>query len=279
VPLDETRLPWRIEAFREYLTFESLQAAASVLSLYEGELFTIRNPRILEMQNLLAQRTNKDAWIPKRSGSEDIVWNLEGDVTRNKGRVFTSMLILYPKELKGGKVALTEFGKALGRGVINKDQYYDFIITRFKYPHPAWSDNWSAWTNSGKQLFPFIYVLETLVELYKRSPDHAYLKTEEVADYLHPDPDHSKVGYFAQAIITARHDGIAPITPRSDDIHRKISDVLGFLCLTRYCYFDGNIVRLNLFDIHVDEKSNYWAKRNGENKLQKIEELISSNQA
>jgi len=270
----DTRLPWRIEAFREYLTYESLQPAASVLSLYEGELFTIRNPRILEMQNLLEERTKKDAWIPKRSGSEDIDWNVEGDVTRNKGRVFTSMLILYPKEWKEGRVALTEFGKALGRGVVSKAQYYDFIFTRFKYPHPAWSDNWSAWTSAEKFLYPFVYLLEALVELHRHSPASAYLNTEEVADYLHPDPDHGKVTAFAQSIIDARENNVGKITPRSDNIHRKISDILGFMCLTQYCYFDGGVVRLNLFDIHGDEKSNYWEKRNGQNKLQAIQELI-----
>jgi hypothetical protein len=271
---DETKLPWRIEAFREYLTFESLQPAASVLSLYEGEVFTTRNPRILEMQDLLAKRTKKDAWIPKRSGSADIEWNLEGDVTRNKGRVFTSMLILHPKEWKDEKVALTEFGRALGRGLVNKERYYDFIVTRFRYPHPAWPDNWTAWTNANKVLYPFVYLLAALIELHRQSPASAYLTTAEVADYLHPDPDHSRVTAFVSSIVSARENSVGPITPRSDDIHRKISDILGFMCLTRYCYFDGSVVRLNLLDMHHKDKSNFWEDRRNQSKLQPMQALI-----
>ena len=259
-----SRLPWRIEAFREYLTYECLQPAASVLSLYEGEIFSIRNPRILEMQNLLEKRTRKNAWIPERSGSEDTEWNVEGDVTRNKGRVFTSMLILYPKEWKDGRVALTEFGRALGRRSVSKACYYNHILTRFRYPHSAWSDNWSAWIEAGKVLYPFIYILNTLTELHKHSPTFAYLKTEEVADYLHPKPDHNKVSEYAKDILNAREVSAKPITPRTDKIHRKISDILGFMCLTDCCYFDGNVTRLNLFDKHVKELSNFWEKRQGQ---------------
>ena len=271
----EKRLPWRIEAFREYLTFETLQPASAVLKLFEGELFDVRNPRIIEMQNLLERRTGKDAWIPKRSGSDDIDWNVEGDVTRNKGRVFTSMLILYPKEWKEGKVALTSFGNALANGQVNKKNYYDFILTHFKYPHPAWKDNWSEWNNSEKELFPFIYILQTLVELNKISPEQAYINTDEVADYLHLSPSHDLVTQYAKNIVSARNRDLSPQTKRSDEIHRKINDILGFLSLTPYCYFSGSNLYLSLFDMHEKEKSNFWEKRKGQNKLQTINSLIS----
>lgn len=269
-------LPWRIEAFREYLTFETLQQAAAVLIQYEGEAFDIRNPRIVEMQNLLVRRTGKAAWVPNRSGSQDIDWNVEGDVTRNKGRVFTSMLILRPKEWRDGTVSVTKFGQALGSGRIDRNQYYDFILTKFKYPHPAWKDNWDAWTGQKRELFPFIYILQALLALHEIDPNQSYLSTEEVADYLHKDPSHAEVPQFAQNIVKARYKKIGPITERSDAIHRKISDVLGFLCLTPYCYFDGHYVRLNLFDVHVKEKSHFWLKRKDQSKFDMIYEIVNS---
>jgi hypothetical protein len=225
------------------------------------------------MQNLLEKRTGKSAWIPKRSGSEDIEWNVEGDVTRNKGRVFTSMLILYPKEWKEGKVVLTGFGNALASGRVNKKQFYDFILTHFKYPHPAWEDNWDKWVAVGKELYPFIYILQTLIELHKHSPSYAFITTEEVADYLHP-PSHARVAEYVEKIITAREKNVPSQTERADDIHRKISDILGFLCLTPYSYFYGNNVYLNLLDKHEIEKSNFLGKRKGQSKLDSIKDLI-----
>ena len=244
-------LPWKIEAFREYLTYETLQQAAAVLSIFEGETFEISNPRIVEMQKILESRTNKSAWVPKRSGSEDINWNLEGDVTRNKGRVLTSMLILYPKDWSNGKVKLTEFGHALGNGRITKRQYYDFILTHFKYPHPAWTENWNAWRESQKELHPFLYILQALTILYQHSPESAYLTTEEIADYLHPNPDPKKLKNYINEILEARKERIESKTKRSDDIHRKINDILGFLCLTDYCYFFGKKVYLNLLVLYI----------------------------
>lgn len=272
----ESRLPWRIEAFREYLSYETLQPAAAVLSMFEGEEFNVKNPRIIKMQRLLEKRTNKDKWIPNRAGSETINWNIEGDVTRNKGRVFTSMLILYPKEWVENRIKLTPFGHALAKGAIAQSEYYDFIISRFQYPHPAWRDNWESWSKSEKSLKPFVYILQVLLELHKQDPGMASLNTDEIADYLHPNPDHKSVNKFAKSIIDARKKGAPSLTKRSDDIHRKISDLIGFLCLTRYCYFDGNDIRLNLVDKHSTELTNYYMKRKGESKLQHLESLIET---
>ena len=267
-------LPWRIEAFREYLTFEVLQAAAAVFAIYEGERFDPRNPRIIEMQLLLVERTQKEAWIPKRAGSEDVDWNVEGDVTRNKGRVFTSMLILHPKEWADGEVRLTEFGHALASGRVTKSKFYDFIISRFKYPHPAWEDNWAEWRSAGRVLYPFIYLLQTLLSLHGQSPDNAYLTVDEVADYLHPIPDHGMVDAYASAIIKSRQEGRPATTKRSDKIHRKIGDLLGFLCLSPYCFYKGTAVHLNLIDTHSVELTHFWGSRNSQDKLNRIIALI-----
>jgi hypothetical protein len=186
------------------------------------------------------------------------------------------MLVLRPKEWRDGTVSVTNFGKALGAGRIDRRQFYDFILSRFKYPHPAWKDNWEAWTNADRELFPFIYVLQVLLDLYEANAISAYITTEEVADYLHPNPSHANTGQYAQQIIDARDKNIGPITERSDAIHRKISDVLGFLCLTDYCFFDGSVVRLNLHDLHEHERTHFWKKRKGQSKLDRIIGLVNS---
>jgi hypothetical protein len=186
------------------------------------------------------------------------------------------MLILYPKEWMEGKIALTAFGNALANGQVNKKRYYDFILTHFKYPHPAWKDNWDRWTKEHNELYPFIYILQTLVKLHEKSPEYAFLTTEEVADYLHPAPSHKHISEYAEDIISARESNTPAQTKKSDDIHRKISDILGFLCLTSYCYFYGNSIYLNLFDKHEIEKSNFLGKRKGQDKLEVIKNVISA---
>lgn len=268
-------LPWRIEAFREYLTYETLQQAAAVLSIYEGEIFDVRNPRIVEMHRLLEARTEKHAWIPKRAGSIHINWNTEGDVTRNKGRVFTSMLILKPKEWCDDRVQMTPFGKALGAGRVGRREFYDFIITRFHYPHPAWQDNWNAWSEAGRTLYPFVYLLQTLMELYRESPSDSFLSVQEVADYLYIDPDHAKVATYVREILVARSENRAPILKRSDQVHRKISDLIGFLCLSPYCYFQANRVHLNLIGTHSKQFTHFWERRDGEDTLESLSRLCS----
>jgi hypothetical protein len=272
----ENRLPWRLEAFREYLPYETLQPAAAVLQQFEGELISTTNPKILQMQDMLKVRTNKGAWIPNRSGSEAINWNVEGDFTRNKGRLLTSMLILFPKEFSEDKIQLTEFGHALASGRVSKGQFYDFIISKFKYPHPAWPDNWDAWKGSGKTLLPFIYILQALVALYKKGSSQAFLTTEEIADYLHPNPDHKSIKNSVTNILIARENKIDPITKRSDEIHRKITDIMGFLCFTDYCFYEGKKIFLNLMDVHEAEHVNFLGKRNGQDKMARIASLIKS---
>jgi hypothetical protein len=270
----EIRLPWRIEAFGEYLTFETLQPAAAVLSLFEGERFSPQNPEIQKLHRILEDRTNKSAWVPKRSGAESLNWNIEGDVTRNKGRVFTSMLIMYPKEWEDNKILLTPFGKALASGKVDKTEYYDFLLKNFSYPHPAWKDNWTSWTKAKRSLYPFIYIIQVLLILYQHSKLSAYLTTEEIADHLHNDPDHSKVKIKSDKIINARVKKLPSTTPRSDEIHRKISDIMRFLCLTQYCYYDGHSIALNTLDYHQLENVTFTVKRKGQDKIKDIEELI-----
>lgn len=277
--ISKSTLPWNFEAFREYITYEVLKNAAAVLYQYENELFAIDNPKIQEMQRLLALRTGKNAWLPSRKGTEDIAWNVEGDVYRNKGRLLTSMFILEPKSGEGSRIKLLPFGKALATGKVSENEFYDFIVSKYQFPHPAYEDNWAKWNEAGITLYPFAYILQTLVEIYNLDPTQAFISTSEVADHLHPKPDHSKIKEYSKNILKARKSktGEFASVPRSDEIHRKINDMLGFLCISGYCHYlpNGNAA-LNLRARHKKEMTYYELRREGENRLESITELLKT---
>lgn len=272
-------LPWHFEAFREYISYQTLLSASAVLRQFEGEEISSSNPRIQQMHRLLALHTNKSSWIPNRSGSADVDWNLEGDVYRNKGRLLSSLLILEPKDASDPpRVRLLPFGRALARGEISERGFYDFIITRFCYPHPAWDDNWKAWTRAGRTLHPFAYLLQALIALDAIGPDAAFLTTDEAARYLYPASDHAQVKTLVKGIYDNRSISTASPRSRSDDVDRKITDIFGFLCLSGYCYYKprGGAIGLNLRDRHTQELTMFERSRLHQDRLQEIMNLVKS---
>lgn len=272
-------LPWHFEAFREYISYQTLLSASAVLRQFEGEEVSSSNPRIQQMQKLLALRTNKSSWIPNRSGSADVDWNLEGDVYRNKGRLLSSMLILEPKDASDPpRVRLLPFGRALARGEISEREFYGFIITKFRYPHPAWDDNWEAWIQAGRTLYPFAYLMQVLIALDAISADAAFLTTDEVARHLYPISDHAQVRALAKSIHEHRSTSTASPRSRSDDIDRKITDIFGFLCLSGYCYYKpgGSAIGLNLRERHTQELTMFERSRQRQDRLQAIKNLVKS---
>lgn len=238
--MSENYLVWKFEAFREYLSYKVVRNASQVLSLYEGEDFNIKNYKILEMQDLLMSRTNKYTWIPNRKGSDFLNINLEGDIYRNKGRLLTSLMVIYPKELSDFKIKLTDFGYQLANGYITEKSYYEFIICNFKYPHPAYDDDWLLWKSKGIVLLPFIMILDVLQNLSKNDKDNGYLETEEIAYFIYANPNHENIPYYCRDIIESRAKGIAVKVEKSDKIHRKINDILGFLVLSKKISKKGN---------------------------------------
>jgi len=241
-------LVWKFEAFREYLSYEVLRNTAQVLSLYEGEDFNIRNNKIMQMQDLLSFRTNKDTWLPNRSGEIYINVNIEGDVYRNKGRLLTSMLLIYPKDLSDNKIRLTEFGKKLATGYISKKYFFDFIIGNYKYPHPAYAEDFDKWKEKGIVLLPFIIILQVLMKLKEK--DINFLTTNEVAYFIYKTPNHKNVDKYMSEIIETRiSDKILDVTS-SDLITRKINDIFGFLVLSGYI----NQVGKGKFEINLERK-------------------------
>ena len=256
-------LLWKFEAFREYVAYEVLQPALSVLNLFEGEVISEANPKIKRLEKLLQERTAKYTWKPNRSGTEDLLWNAEGDFTRNKERLFTSLLLMYPKDMANGTLQLTEFGKALGTGHISREEFYEFIISNFKYPHPAYEDNWKQWKESGEELFPFILILQVLLDLFDEGVEHCFLSVREVEFILVPDPNHNNSKAFAKTILKTRVDGsLATLKLSGDKLTRKITDLLGFLTISGFAYYLPNgDVGLNLISRHTEEKTHYFIER------------------
>ncbi|EKE05489.1 MAG: hypothetical protein ACD_19C00264G0005 [uncultured bacterium] len=268
-------LPWNFEAFRSFINFEVIQQASSVLCSFEGkELFNSRR-LVEEFQNLLTKRTGID-WIPDRNVSEDILFNVEGNVFRNKARVFTSFYLVDPECLKNREpLVLTPFCRALGYGYIGKFEFYKTIIARFSYPHPAYDENWKAWIGANIRLKPFIFILQILLSLHLKGHDNAYISINEFANFAHSNPLHSEIENIVKEILKQRSSGENIKRERSDKIERKIGDLFGFLCISGYTFYKKNDICLNMIDIHPKEKTYFFEKREGFDKYNSINKLIT----
>ena len=272
--LKNKRLSWKIEAFREYLCFEVLQPAASVMKLFEGHHSSGNTTKMKKMQKLLEERTNKSSWIPKRSGSADLNWNVEGDVWRNKGRLFSSMLIMYPREWYQNRIKLTEFGSALASGIVKKSGYYDFLLKNYCYPHPAYKEHYEEWINHKEFLLPFIYLLKALLLLYEENSSASFLTTDEIADYLHLNPSHRNLPQKVNKILESRTNITKKVSKRTDDIHHKINDLMGFLCLSGYCHYQRNNIVLSTISEHSLERVYFDGERKKESMLNRVKCLV-----
>lgn len=247
--MEDNFLVWKFEAFREYLSYEVLRNAAQVLSLYEGEEFSIRNSKVIEMQNLLSFRTNKNTWMPNRSGEVFINVNLEGDVYRNKGRLLTSMLLIFPKDMSENKIRLTNFGNALAMGHVSRESFYKFIICNYKYPHPAYNEDYAKWVQKDIVLFPFIIILQVLIELNEKK--QGFILTTEIAYFIYKVPNHKNIKNYVEQIIESREKEEEINVGPSDQVNRKINDILGFLSLSGYISLDKRgkySLNLNMLD-------------------------------
>lgn len=268
-------LPWNFEAFRRYLTYDVLQQAAAALLAFEGErLFTDR-ALMNEFTEQLTKRTGL-AWLPNRTASEGVLFNVEGSVFRNKARVFTSFYICDPKcILNGTELRMTDFGRALGLGYLSQSQFYREILARYEYPHPAYQDNWDAWSQAKIKLRPFVFILDILAEIYA-ADKLGELSTTELAAYAHPSPLHASTRGIATTILAARRRGAAPVRERTDKVDRKLGDIIGFLCITGAAYYKGNNIRLNLLAVQREEKTHFWEKRDTDDRLNELLDIINA---
>lgn len=273
--MDYSILPWNFEAFRKFITFRAAQNASNVISLFDGQSITTDTKALREFQTMLSERSGL-IWEPIRQNSEDVIFNNEGNVFRNKARVLSSLFLINPFTLKNrGVLESTTFSKRLSSGKINEKQFYEFIITNYEYPHPAYDENWAEWNAVDIHLKPFIFILQILIELFELEKGQEFLTVEEFARFAHNTPFHSKVKEISQEIYSSRKAELTlPTRVRSDKIDRKINDIFGFLCISGLCYFDGSKIRLNLITRHPEEETFFYLSRNGVNVLENLYKII-----
>lgn len=223
---------WLFEHFKTFTPYQIMQQAAAALSLYEGESTDGTNPKMGRLTEELKTNTGHPAWMPEReNGNLDI--NTEGSVFRNKARLFSSFYICVPPDLfkqdeREKQIMLTEFGKALAEGRISEKEYYDFIVKKFKFPHPAFS-NYEEWVALGAEVHPLSLIIKALVYLYeKNGVTSAYLESWEIYHFLQPlksDECTEAVNHILENR-TKNH----RIAYSTDDL-RKINEMLAFLSI------------------------------------------------
>lgn len=271
-----TELTWNFEALRNFLNFEVLQQAAATLELYEGLVYTQEPSRTAQLGENLNERTGLE-WLPRRAQEERVRFNPEGSVFRNKARVFTSMGILDPEALREAKtVKLTNFGKALGQGLLTRDQFYESIITGFRYPHPAYPDGGRRWREASTSVRPFVLIIEVLVELVRIDPDQNYLSSGEFVDWVASQSSGFDAKSAAKGIQEARESSAESQTSAAREARRNATDLFGFLCITGFTYFLGpGTISLNLVSVSDKDKTHFWLKNsNGESSLDRIEAIL-----
>ena len=269
------KLPWNFEAFRKFITYEALQQAASTLTLYEGINYSIESQKNNELSRRLGLRTDLE-WVPDRKISEAINYDIEGSLFRNKARVLTSLYILDPLEIQlNSTIKVTPFGRALGAGLVSKEEFYKEIVYRYEYPHPAYEDNWKQWTEAGKNLYPLLFIIEILIELIKSNEDNNYLEIAELATYGFLNAKNGDVKKVVKNILLARADGSGDEAARTDDVNRKIGDMFGFLCISGFCFYKKRGICLNLLGISTEDSCHYWLKRGPDSVIENwCEEII-----
>lgn len=272
---DYNNLPWNFEAFRKFIDYSTLQNAASVICLFEDKDILNSPKDLADFEQMMNERTGLD-WSPERLVSEDIQFNSEGNLFRNKARVLSSLLLIDPLAFKNGAVKPTAFCKALSAGFITKDNFYKEIIYRFQYPHPAYDENWQAWNEAGLKIKPLLFILQILTHLAEINPDQAFLTVSEFAEFAHAQPFHDKTKQIAEQIVNFRNSGERIQRQRSDKVERKIGDIFGFICMSQYCYYDKNSIRLNLIGLHPDENVYFSQKRNEHDILKSITDFATN---
>lgn len=145
----------------------------------------------------------------------------------------------------------------------NKEKaFYEYIVKKFGYPHPAYSD-YDLWVNSGRKIRPLLLIIKTLVFLFESYGfDAAYLTSEEVYRYLQP-LENEDCSYIIKTIHESRSKDKESI---SSDNLRKINEMMAFLAIAGFVYIDSykqkvDKYRLNLISVHPKEKTFFFLER------------------
>lgn len=259
-------MEWQFEHFKTFTPYEIMQQAAASLLIFEGQNTDGSNPKMTNLINELSVNTGHPSWMPARD-TGNIRVNKEGSVFRNKARLFSSFYICVPPNLLKSEgipkeVMLTDFGRALGSGKINKEKFYTYIVKKFEYPHLSFSD-YQDWVDLGVRIRPLILIIKTLVMLFeKHGLAHSYLTSTEIYKHLQPlmDEDSTEA---VKDIIDYRKKVLDNLPT---DTVRKINEMLSFLSIAGYLVVDStdrNNIKywLNLVSRHPNEKTLYFLER------------------
>lgn len=252
-PIATSPLPWSIEAFRPYMTYEVLQEAVSVLRNYEGNSTNLGRRRSIEMIRSLQRRTGLP-WIADRKVQFGIHINIEGSVFRRMKRVFTSFYLLdvqsYDQE---NRIKVTDFGKKLSAGLFSKEQFYAELIRKYSYPHQAYEENIRAWQDLSP-FYPMKFIIEVMSEMDKLDiPQYNGIQVKEFAALIHPIA-HQITSIEAAIILAKQYKSAADIShTRTDSVDRKISDLFGFLVEIEVLSKVGNATKANPHSKVIEE--------------------------
>ena len=260
-------IEWQFEHFKTFTPYATMQQAAAALMLFEGESTDGINPQMGRLTEELKINTGHPAWMPDRDNG-NLSFNAEGSVFRNKARLFSMFYICVPPDLLKSngypkQIVLTEFGKALARGEVSEEEYYRYIITKFQYPHLAYS-KYNEWKEAGIVIRPLLCIVKTMVLLFeKEGTAQAYLTSSEVYRYLQQltNEDCTSV---VNTILEKRSAGGDTPLPSGDT--RRISEMLAFLSIAGYVYIDStesseDKYRLNLIMRHPLENTLFYLQR------------------
>ncbi|MCM3382139.1 hypothetical protein [Shouchella rhizosphaerae] len=285
-------LEWQFEHFKTFYNFPIMQQTAACLLLFEGQSpEATKNLKLNQLTDMLIESTGHKAWKPARDMGNLNIDDEGGSIFRNKARLLSSFYICVPFDLltesnMDKQIVLTPFGKALGLGYIEEGDFFNFIIKKFQYPNPAFS-NYKDWVASGIVIRPFILILKSLVFLYENyGLEQSYLTNKEVCSYLVPLKNESSE-IAMNTLIDHRKKNILP--PANNQDPRKVKEILFFLSMSKYVYIDTTtsseeFFRLNLIDFHSKEKTYFFESRSAggagygkkkfrESKLEKIKKL------
>lgn len=257
---------WDFEAFRSFLPYEIMQPAANVLSLFDG--CGLDDRAVLRTLNEELYARTGLTWTPERE-SGPLEYSEEGSLFRNKARLLASLFICVSPEIQrqsgqSPSVRLLPFGRSLALGHIDRHHYYDFIISRYRYPHPAF-DSYDDWAALGIVCHPFLLILRVLLQLHSIGPEDAWLGKSEIVNCLMAASDDGAADVIAHAIVAMR----LGATPTEDAgfpeiATRKAGDMMAFLAMSRHALLGPRErLHLNVVGRHTTERTHYLEERSG----------------
>lgn len=257
---------WNFEAFRNFIGFAPIQQACTSLLRHNGISLENADIELKHLNHLLLERTGRE-WTPDRNPGGNVIWETEGSLFRNKKRVFTSFFLLDAERYEtDNSLWLTPFGRAIAEGQVSATDFYKFIIRSFKYPHPAYEDNWEWWTSADRELHPLTYILRITSHLSQMTGSLEAVSIKEIAHFGGPNPSTNDASSVAEAIKLARESRTAIRHERTDALDRKIGDMFAFLAMSPWATLRTKRLALNPIRRDSDDSPSTWLN---------IEDLIS----